>query len=183
MHRKPQLQEAARKLQEIINNRTSDVSYAQALDILSQLEGFEGYRQLRDFISKHSQNSAPAQVTSDMTNTEPQPKARPVLFVVEPESEFVRKEDGTLTVPQPGSVFPLHCVPSEARVPDSSHFGDVFKGLRPLPLDTSPEASNRTTVVDLVLTQDAHDGSEKRENRLVEIEINPRKASPDTRSD
>jgi hypothetical protein len=182
MHRKPQLQEAARKLQEIINNRTSDVSYAQALDILSQLEGFEGYRQLRDFVSRHSQSSATATVTSAVT-AELQPKSRPALFVVEPEIGFVRTEDGTLTVPQPDPLFPLHCVPSEARVPDSSHFGDVFKGLRPLPLDTSPEASNRTTVVDVVLTRDAHDGSEKWENRLVEIEINPRKASPDTRSD
>jgi hypothetical protein len=56
MHRKPQLQEAARKLQEIVNARTGDLSYAQALDILSQLEGFEGYRHLRDFVSRHSQS-------------------------------------------------------------------------------------------------------------------------------
>jgi hypothetical protein len=56
MHRKPQLQEAARKLQEIFNGRAGDISYVQALEILGQLEGFEGYQQLRTFIAKHSQN-------------------------------------------------------------------------------------------------------------------------------
>jgi hypothetical protein len=97
---------------------TSDVSYAQVLDILSQLEGFEGYRQLRDFVSRHSQNSATATVTSDVT-AEPKPKSRPALFVVEPEIGFVRTEDGTLAVTQPGPLFPLHCVPREANVPDA----------------------------------------------------------------
>jgi hypothetical protein len=176
MHRKPQLQEAARKLQEIINNRTSDVSYAQALDILSQLEGFEGYRQLREFVSRHSQNSAAGQVTS-VVKTEPQSKSRPALVVLEPEIDFVRTEDGTLPVHQRGSLFPQHCLPLETAVDDSSLSGAVFEGLGHPALGMLEDASNRTTVVDLVLTRDAHDGSEKWENRLVEIELNPRKES------
>ena len=55
MHRKPQLQEAARTLQEIFNSRTGDITYVQALEILGKLEGFEGYQQLRDFVARHSQ--------------------------------------------------------------------------------------------------------------------------------
>lgn len=64
MHRKPQLQEAARKLQEIFNNRTGEISYVQALEILGELEGFEGYQQLRAFVAQHSQPHGAAQPTA-----------------------------------------------------------------------------------------------------------------------
>jgi hypothetical protein len=71
MHRKPQLQEAARKLQEIFNTRTGEIGYVQALEILSQLEGFEGYQQLRDFVARHSQLPGKAESQTAQPATAP----------------------------------------------------------------------------------------------------------------
>ena len=55
MHRTPKLQDAARHLQQAFVKHNGSLSYAQALDVLGQLEGFEGFRQMKAFVAKHSQ--------------------------------------------------------------------------------------------------------------------------------
>jgi hypothetical protein len=76
MHRKPLLQDAARKLQELFNNRTGEISYVQALEILSELEGFEGHQQLRAFLTEHTQSRGKSQQPAGGLTASPAPVAK-----------------------------------------------------------------------------------------------------------
>jgi hypothetical protein len=59
MHRKLKLEAAARHLQQAFEASNGTLSYTQALDLLSELEGFEGYRQVRAFLGGEALKGEP----------------------------------------------------------------------------------------------------------------------------
>lgn len=61
MHRKPKLLDAARHLQQVVEASGGNLSYTQTLDVLMQLEGFEGYRQVRAMLGDEALKGASKQ--------------------------------------------------------------------------------------------------------------------------
>jgi hypothetical protein len=59
MHRKLKLEAAARHVQKTFEATQGSISYAQALNLLSELEGFKGYRQVRALLGEEVLKSEP----------------------------------------------------------------------------------------------------------------------------
>jgi hypothetical protein len=173
MHRKPQLQDAARKLQELVNSRTGDISYTQALEILGQLEGFEGYAQLRQFVALHSQHSRDTEVTP-VAQAQPKEKSKFTPVVVEPETGFLEATENESLARAPASeLWPSHCQPDDAS-PELTLPDSMSKGVNPLVLlPQNDRLPRQMLAIDVVLTRDLHDGSATWQNRVVEIELPP----------
>lgn len=174
MHRKPQLQDAARKLQELVNSRTDEITYAQALDILGQLEGFEGYAQLRQFVARHGQHSRDTEVTP-VAQAQPEEKPKFTPVVVEPETGFLEAMEIESLAPAPASeLWPSHCQPEDDATPEPALSDSKSKGTNPLvlllPKDSSPR---QMLAIDVVLTRDPHGGPDTWQNRVVELELPP----------
>lgn len=59
MHRKLKLEAAARHVQKTFEASNGNLSYTQALNLLSELEGFEGYRQVRALLGAEALKGEP----------------------------------------------------------------------------------------------------------------------------